>query len=153
MATLLATYSPSKGGSDHQVLLGGDGNTYCSCPAWKYQKLPPKARTCKHRDDYLAGAFGAAQVIVAPAASIGKPAPAVVFKAKPVAAPAPAAVPTMVATAKPVADKRSARAARATRIAEISAQMAALSAELSMLMAQAMAEAAAPAETLAAQAA
>jgi len=21
---------------------------YCSCPAWKYQRLPPRERTCKH---------------------------------------------------------------------------------------------------------
>lgn len=25
-----------------------DAPAYCSCPAWKFQKLSPKDRTCKH---------------------------------------------------------------------------------------------------------
>ena len=24
------------------------GRIYCTCDAWKYQKLPPSQRTCKH---------------------------------------------------------------------------------------------------------
>lgn len=38
--------NPSK---KYQIRLGGDGNVYCSCPAWKYQKgKAPHERVCKH---------------------------------------------------------------------------------------------------------
>ena len=32
----------------YEIRLGKDANVYCLCPAWRFQKLPPKARTCKH---------------------------------------------------------------------------------------------------------
>lgn len=31
------------------------GHCYCSCPSWKYSKLPATARTCKHLKRLAAG--------------------------------------------------------------------------------------------------
>ena len=49
-ATVLATV-PSSSNPEvvYTIKRGGDGNVYCSCPAWKFQKgVSPKDRTCKH---------------------------------------------------------------------------------------------------------
>jgi len=48
-ATILATI-PSASNPEvvYTIRRGHDGNVYCSCPAWKFQKLAPKDRTCKH---------------------------------------------------------------------------------------------------------
>lgn len=45
LATVPSSSDPSK---SYEIRMGNDGNVYCSCPAWKYQKVPPKERTCKH---------------------------------------------------------------------------------------------------------
>lgn len=46
---LLFTTPSSTGKGEHQVKLGKDGNVYCSCGAWKFQKgVHPHDRTCKH---------------------------------------------------------------------------------------------------------
>jgi len=37
--------NPNKG---YPIKMGHDGNLYCGCPAWKFQKKHPKDRTCKH---------------------------------------------------------------------------------------------------------
>ena len=48
-ATLLAVIPSSTNPlKSYQIRRGGDGNVYCTCPAWKFQKLSPKERTCKH---------------------------------------------------------------------------------------------------------
>lgn len=47
--TVLATFaSASKPGHQHEVRLGADGVMYCTCPSWKFQRLTPSLRTCKH---------------------------------------------------------------------------------------------------------
>lgn len=49
-ATILATI-PSSSNAEvvYTIKRGHDGNVYCSCPAWKFQKgVSPKDRTCKH---------------------------------------------------------------------------------------------------------
>ena len=38
----------------HQIVLGGNGHIYCSCPAWRFQKLAPTLRTCKHLKEFAA---------------------------------------------------------------------------------------------------
>jgi hypothetical protein len=45
---LLTVPSASNPAKSHEVKLGKDGNVYCSCPAWRFQKVHPHARTCKH---------------------------------------------------------------------------------------------------------
>jgi len=46
--TLIMTVPSSTGTTEYDIKLGKDGNVYCSCPAWRFQKLHPHARTCKH---------------------------------------------------------------------------------------------------------
>lgn len=45
LATVPSQSDPSK---TYTIKMGKDGNVYCDCPAWKYQKASPKERTCKH---------------------------------------------------------------------------------------------------------
>lgn len=45
LATVPSQSDPSK---TYTIKMGKDGNVYCDCPAWKYQKVSPKERTCKH---------------------------------------------------------------------------------------------------------
>lgn len=40
--------SSSNPNKAYEVRCGHDGNVYCSCPAWKFQKKHPHDRTCKH---------------------------------------------------------------------------------------------------------
>lgn len=47
IATVPSKSDPEK---TYEIRMGKDGNMYCSCPAWKYQKKSPKDRTCKHID-------------------------------------------------------------------------------------------------------
>lgn len=35
-------------GTLYDIKKGKDGVVYCTCPAWRFQKLPVAARTCKH---------------------------------------------------------------------------------------------------------
>lgn len=51
---VLATFAASRGNAVHEVRIGKDGNTYCTCPAWRRQSLHPADRVCKH----IAGVFG-----------------------------------------------------------------------------------------------
>lgn len=55
-ATVLATV-PSASNPEvvYTIKRGTDGNVYCSCPAWKFQKLSPQLRTCKHLRALAAG--------------------------------------------------------------------------------------------------
>ena len=55
-AAILATI-PSQSNPEvvYTIRRGGDGNVWCSCPAWKFQKLAPKDRTCKHLRGLAAG--------------------------------------------------------------------------------------------------
>ena len=54
MTQVLADYpSKSNPSKSYQILLGGDGEVYCICPAWRFQKgKGPQGRRCKHLDDY-----------------------------------------------------------------------------------------------------
>ena len=45
LATFPSKSNPSK---SHEVRLGKDGVVYCTCPAWRFQKLTPSCRCCKH---------------------------------------------------------------------------------------------------------
>lgn len=47
--TLATIPSSSNPEITYKVIRGGDGNVYCTCPAWRFQKgINPKDRTCKH---------------------------------------------------------------------------------------------------------
>jgi hypothetical protein len=46
MSILLAEYRPSKGGVNHQIVMGNDSVTYCTCTGWKMRK------NCKHLLDW-----------------------------------------------------------------------------------------------------
>ena len=136
MTTLLATVPASKPGVEpYNINLGNDNNVYCSCPSWKWQKIPPKERTCKHIDalslqmKQLASKLGAvspASVVVA----VPKAAPAKV--AAPVAAPVAVAAKVAAApapVAAPVVSTESKKAALAAKKAALAAEEAALLAE------------------------
>ncbi len=47
-AILAYVKSETREGVVHQIRIGADGNVYCTCEAWKYQKLSVTNRTCKH---------------------------------------------------------------------------------------------------------
>ena len=134
MTTLLAEVPSSSSNATYKIQLGDDNNVYCSCPAWKFQKLPPKARTCKHINalslqmKQLASKLGAvspASVVVA----VPKAAPAKV--AAPVAAPVAVAAKVAAAPAPvaPVVSTESKKAALAAKKAALAAEEAALLAE------------------------
>jgi hypothetical protein len=41
--------SQSQPGTQYEIRLSKDGShTYCTCPSWRFQRLPPRQRTCKH---------------------------------------------------------------------------------------------------------
>lgn len=108
--------SSSNPALSYEIRLGHDGNVYCSCPNWKYQKLPPKERTCKHMKELSAKI----------AEVTGKMAKAVPAKATtPAPAPAPAAAPAAPA---PVAVSTS---NEAEEIAALEAKLASLKAKKS----------------------
>ena len=45
--TLVATFpSKSSPGKRHEVRVGADGQTYCTCPAWAFSQASSKG--CKH---------------------------------------------------------------------------------------------------------
>jgi hypothetical protein len=47
-ALLAKVPSMSKEGVGYDVRKGADGNIYCTCPAWRFQRKPLMERTCKH---------------------------------------------------------------------------------------------------------
>lgn len=47
-ALLASVPSKSNPCISYEVRRGKDGNVYCTCPAWRFQKRSPKERTCKH---------------------------------------------------------------------------------------------------------
>lgn len=105
-ATVLAHVPSSSNPSvAYEIRLGGDGNVYCTCPAWKFQKLPPKERSCKHMKELsgqIAKTLG--KLKMAPVAAAPKAEPKKAPKAapaKPVATPAPVAVVAPPAPAAP----------------------------------------------------
>ena len=55
--TILDTV-PSKSvpGKTYEIRKGGDGTIYCTCPAWKFQRVSPghNQRTCKHLTGWCA---------------------------------------------------------------------------------------------------
>lgn len=59
--TVIARFdSKSKPGHSHTVMVGADGNIYCSCPSWRFQKgVSPIGRQCKHTKAAVSG-FAAA---------------------------------------------------------------------------------------------
>lgn len=40
--------SMSRGDVSYVIRRGRGGTLYCSCPAWRFQSKPVRARTCKH---------------------------------------------------------------------------------------------------------
>lgn len=44
--------SKSSPGHYHEVRRGADGNVYCQCPSWRFQKNSPTNRTCKHIESW-----------------------------------------------------------------------------------------------------
>ena len=53
--TVLATFaSESRPGHSHEVRLGADGVVYCTCESWRFQRLTPSLRTCKHTKAFVA---------------------------------------------------------------------------------------------------
>ena len=42
-------------GTFYEIRQADDGKTlYCTCPSWRFQRLPPKQRTCKHLKAFAA---------------------------------------------------------------------------------------------------
>jgi hypothetical protein len=96
----------------YEIRLGGDGNVYCTCPSWKFQKLPPKERTCKHMKALsgqiaaFTGKLAAKTAAKAPAAPVAAPKAAAPVVASP---PAPAPVveaPKAAVVAAPVVNPK-----------------------------------------------
>lgn len=53
--TVLARFeSKSKPGHFHEVRLGADAVMYCTCNAWRFQKVNPSHRTCCHTEAAVA---------------------------------------------------------------------------------------------------
>lgn len=40
--------SKSNPDKQYEINAHGDGVVSCTCPAWKFQRIPADARTCKH---------------------------------------------------------------------------------------------------------
>jgi len=55
-STLLAL-APSKSNPNksYEIRKGADAVVYCSCPDWKFQRLAPANRSCKHLKSFHAG--------------------------------------------------------------------------------------------------
>lgn len=113
--TVITKVVSESSGAVYEIRLGADANVYCTCPAWKFQKLPPKERTCKHMKAVSGKIAAFAKGLSAPKV------------AAPVAAP-PAAAPVMapapVAVVAPAVDHKAAKVALAQ--AKVKAAQAAL---------------------------
>ena len=47
--------SHSREGTVYEIRQSGDRtHLYCNCPAWRFQRLPPRERTCKHIQSFEA---------------------------------------------------------------------------------------------------
>lgn len=46
--TTIGSFPSSSSDAVYTVTQGDDGVVYCNCPAWKFQRLAPAARVCKH---------------------------------------------------------------------------------------------------------
>jgi hypothetical protein len=47
-AVLASFGSKSRPGVQYHIHMGADGNVYCDCPSWRFQKNHPMNRSCKH---------------------------------------------------------------------------------------------------------
>jgi hypothetical protein len=57
-ATVLAVWpSSSDPCKSYEIRMGKDGNVYCTCAAWRFQRKPVTARTCKHLQAFATKAF------------------------------------------------------------------------------------------------
>jgi hypothetical protein len=66
MANVLAI-APSKTNpsKSYEIRRGADGVVYCTCPAWRFQRLKSgETRTCKHIAAFAAGALTSAEPVV-----------------------------------------------------------------------------------------
>tara|TARA_R100001039_G_C1811202_1_gene83231 strand:+ start:349 stop:591 length:243 start_codon:yes stop_codon:yes gene_type:complete len=52
---ILAQIESDKDSTEYQIRVGDDFRTYCTCPAWKFNKADPKR--CKHLDRFMCGEF------------------------------------------------------------------------------------------------
>ena len=55
MSTILSTVASSSSDKTYNIVRGADGVVYCTCPAWKFQRLTAEGRTCKHIKSWSAG--------------------------------------------------------------------------------------------------
>jgi hypothetical protein len=134
MGQVLLQVPSSSSNKHYDIILGGDGVVYCTCPAWKFQKLPPAQRTCKHLKAASSQLSTLAKKVTAPKT----PAPKAALKAAPAPVAAPVATPAPVADVdaeiaaleKAIAEKKAAKAAseKAAKIAALKAELAALEA-------------------------
>ena len=44
----------SDGANVWQIRRGKNGHVYCTCPSWKYQRVTPIDRVCKHTRAWIA---------------------------------------------------------------------------------------------------
>ena len=48
MRKVLGSALSSNGYTVYQIIRDAEGGVYCTCPAWKFQRVNPRMRTCKH---------------------------------------------------------------------------------------------------------
>jgi len=88
MAIVLAVYpSETHPERQYEIRVGEGGHIYCTCPAWRFQRKPPRDRTCKHLIRYFVARKASAERHAAKPAPARRVAQPVV--AKPVARKAP----------------------------------------------------------------
>jgi hypothetical protein len=62
MSTILAKIaSKSNPSKTYTITLSAEGVVYCDCPAWRYQRISPADRCCKHTVSFSAKNLGAAE--------------------------------------------------------------------------------------------
>ena len=81
LARIPSSSNPSK---SYEVRLGADGNLYCQCPSWRFQKNSPTNRSCKHLVEFKASAKGSHFATGSEPVAIRAPRKARVAKAAPV---------------------------------------------------------------------
>lgn len=50
----IKTFQSFSSDTIYEIKQAADGSYYCSCPAWKFQKIQPQKRTCKHLETFRA---------------------------------------------------------------------------------------------------